>query len=298
MPSSPARPVPSRPRWARQRPSWKRLGETLRAFDERFPKEQRRRNDPVEIAHGYRSPRDQEVAALVAACLAFGRVAQLMEKARAVLSPFGEHPADAIAEMRERDMPAHLVPIVHRWVDGKDLAVLLRGVGRVVREHGSLGEAFRSMLAEDDSGDHLLGPITRFATALSPARRASFGARYLLGVPSGASAAKRWCLYLRWMARPADGVDLGLWPFVGTRRLTIPLDTHVARIGAYVGLTDRRTPGWLMAREITTNLARFSPDDPTRYDFALSHLGIMGGCPRRRNSIKCAGCDLVTACRL
>ena len=138
----------------------------------------------------------------------------------------------------------------------------------------------------------------REPAAWFPNGRLPHGARYLLSVPDGQAAAKRWCLFLRWMVRPADGVDLGLWSDISTRRLTIPLDTHVARIGAYIGLTDRRTPGWAMAREITGNLARYCPDDPTRFDFAISHLGIMGSCPRRRNPVKCAGCDLLSACRL
>jgi hypothetical protein len=53
-----------------------------------------------------------------------------------------------------------------------------------------------------------------------------------------------------------------------------------------------------MAREITKNLARFAPADPTSFDFPLSHLGIMGDCPRKQNPIQCAACDLVKVCRL
>ena len=33
--------------------------------------------------------------------------------------------------------------------------------------------------------------------------------------------------------------------------------------------------------EITSNLARLDPADPTRYDFALAHLGISGACRGR-----------------
>ena len=38
------------------------------------------------------------------------------------------------------------------------------------------------------------------------------------------------------------------------------------------------TPGWQMAAEITASLRRLDPADPVRYDFALCHLGMMGGC--------------------
>jgi uncharacterized protein (TIGR02757 family) len=294
------------PAWARRRVSWRALGAALAGFDARFPRRARLQGDPLHLAHGWRRPEDAEIAALVAASLAFGRASALIEKARAALAGFGPDLAGTVSRLREGDVPPHLAHLVHRWVSGRDIAILLCGAGRLLRERGALGAAFRARLRDDDDPAHLLDPLRRFALSLAPEDPWAWypdgplpqGARYLLSVPDGHAAAKRWCLLLRWMVRPADGVDLGLWSDLGTHRLTIPLDTHVARIGAYIGLTDRRTPGWAMAREITLNLARFDATDPTRYDFALSHLGIMGSCPRRRNLAKCASCDLVTACRL
>jgi uncharacterized protein (TIGR02757 family) len=291
---------------ARRRPSWRRLGDALEAFDARFPKAERRVADPVQLAHGFSRAADREVAAVLAASLAFGRAASIVAKARAALEPFGPDLAARVSGLREGEIPAHLTRLAHRWVTGRDIAMLLCGVGRALREHGSLGAAFRSGLSPADPPEDLQVGMRNFAQSLAPRDPEAWfprgqlplGARTLLCVPDGHAASKRWCLFLRWMVRPADGVDLGLWEDIGTHRLTIPLDTHVARIGAYVGLTNRRTPGWAMAREITSNLARFDPGDPTRYDFALSHLGIMGSCPRRRDLRKCAACDLVAICRL
>jgi len=231
--------------------------------------------------------------------LAFGRASSLIAKARAALEALGEQPAAALAELRS-GMPPGLSGWNHRWVRDADLAALFRGLGGTLRRHGSLRAAFAAGLPDCDGRDDLLPAMRLFMqdVARDAGATRSVGLKHLIGIPDGHAASKRLCLFLRWMARPADGVDLGLWPEVGTRRLTIPLDTHVARIGAYVGLTDRRTPGWLMARDITRNLARFDGEDPTRFDFALSHLGIMGSCPRRRDPSKCAACDLVAVCRL
>lgn len=291
------------PDWARRRASWTQVGACLQGFQARFPAADRVGADPVHLARGLPSV-DAEVAALVAACLAFGNAKALIAKARAALSPLGP-PADAARALAARpgDIPPHLLAWTHRWVRGADLAWLLGGIGGLLERHGSLRAAF---LTEFEPAEpHLLRPMRAFAQALRfEAERAGWGGAatrgrsHLLPVPNGQAASKRLCLYLRWMVRPADGVDLGLWPEVPTSRLTIPLDVHVARIGAYLGLTDRRSPGWSMAREITGNLARFDPGDPTRFDFALSHLGIMGGCPRRRDPRRCASCDLVDACRL
>ncbi len=292
------------PRWARRRASWRALGASLNSFAERFPAAERLAADPVHLAHG-RAPADAEVAALVASALAFGNARALIGKARAALEPLGPGLAEAVMSLSPDRPPPHLAAgrWTHRWIRAPDMAWLLGCVGATLREHGTLRAAFTRHL--DLADDSLLAPMRSFVTSiLAAGERAgwgppdSLGRAHLLPIPDGAGASKRLCLFLRWMARPADGVDLGLWPEVGTRRLTIPLDVHVARIGAYVGLTDRRTPGWRMAREITRNLARFDAEDPTRFDFALSHLGIMGGCPRRRDPRRCSACDLLPICRL
>ncbi len=78
--------------------------------------------------------------------------------------------------------------------------------------------------------------------------------------------------------------------------LVIPLDTHVARISGFLGLTRRKTPDWKMAVEITDALRRLHPADPGKYDFAISRLGILDHCPSRRHLRRCAGCPLLEIC--
>jgi len=56
--------------------------------------------------------------------------------------------------------------------------------------------------------------------------------------------------------------------------LVVPLDTHLFRIAGVLGLTQRRQPNLTTALEITQRFAEISPDDPVRYDFALTRLGI------------------------
>jgi uncharacterized protein (TIGR02757 family) len=99
-------------------------------------------------------------------------------------------------------------------------------------------------------------------------------------------------MYLRWMVRADDGLDFGLWSFVSPAQLVMPLDTHIARISQHLGWTRCRTPGWKMALEVTRTLSRVAPEDPVKYDFAISRMGILERCPRHRGR---AGCDL---CRL
>jgi uncharacterized protein (TIGR02757 family) len=112
-----------------------------------------------------------------------------------------------------------------------------------------------------------------------------------------AGAAKRLNLYLRWMVRGPDEVDLGVWPGLRPAQLVIPVDTHVARIAALLGLCGRRTVGWAMAEEITGSLRLLDPQDPVKYDFALCHYGMSGACPVSPRRASCLACPLRSACR-
>src|SRR5690606_15716332 len=70
-----------------------------------------------------------------------------------------------------------------------------------------------------------------------------------------------------------DAVDLGLWP-VSPRLLVVPMDTHMHRMSLALGFTQRRTADLKAALETTARLREFSPEDPVRFDFALTRLGI------------------------
>ncbi len=119
-------------------------------------------------------------------------------------------------------------------------------------------------------------------------------------VPSGqtTSACKRQLLFLRWMVRPQDeGVDFAQWTTLEPKDLIVPCDVHVARIGHALGLCDRPEPSRKTAEQVTAALSALAPQDPIRYDFALSHLGISGGCRARLIEAVCGTCVLRPACR-
>jgi len=251
-------------------------------------------NDPVSLVHRYDDPRDREVAGLMAAGLAFGSAKQILRSAGGMLDVLGDRPARAIR------CPAtlqRLHGLRHRWVSGEDVARVLAAVAGLGDEMGSLEAVF--LAGWDPADEDVADAAGRFVrTIRDRCEDASRGARYLLPDPATGSAAKRLCLYLRWMIRGPDGVDLGVWSGVPPSALLVPLDTHILRIARYVGLTERRTASLTTAREITRALARLDPDDPTRYDFALAHLGISKGCAHRRDPERCGACPLETICVL
>jgi endonuclease III len=97
------------------------------------------------------------------------------------------------------------------------------------------------------------------------------------------------------MVRPADGVDLGLWD-VDPGRLLVPVDVHIHKLSRNLGLTRRATPSWTTTEEITRALGAFDPADPTKYDFALCHMGMLQRCPSRKDAAACDGCPIRPVC--
>jgi hypothetical protein len=52
------------------------------------------------------------------------------------------------------------------------------------------------------------------------------------------------------------------------------MDTHMHRIAGRLGLTQRRNADFRAALEVTAAFRAVAPEDPVRYDFCLTRLGI------------------------
>ena len=259
----------------------------------------RRANDPVEFVHRYVDPADREIVALVAATLAFGNVVAVRRSIARVLDVLGPTPHRTIDD--ERVLARKLRGFVHRVYRGPHVARMLASAAKVRAEHGSLGHAFASLLAEEDSRTDerdvaFREALARLADRLRGPGPHERGLEHLVPDPRRGSACKRLLLYLRWMIRPADGVDLGLWS-IEPARLVIPVDTHIHRIATNLDLTRRADASWKTASEITARLRELDASDPVRYDFALCHLGVSRDCPSRRDPVRCEGCVLRTVCQ-
>jgi uncharacterized protein (TIGR02757 family) len=250
-------------------------------------------HDPVLFAHRYDDPADREIVAFLAAALAFGRVRSILDSVEDLLRRLGPSPRTVVASFRSVSrLDRRLDGFVHRWIGADEIRQALAALGALLRRHGSLEGAYPR---EGTPRERLAAFAARARAAVPGTLRR--GTAHLFASPTGGSACKRISLFLRWVARPADGVDLGLWTTLAPRDLVVPLDTHVARIARRIGLTNRKTANWAMAEETTASLARIDPNDPTRYDFALAHLGIGGGCPEKLSTADCRACVLRDTCR-
>lgn len=223
--------------------------------------------DPIRFPWRYSGPRDIEIAAMLAALLAFGRVelfGPVIDRALTSMDAAGG-PARFIA-----DYEGDVLPLAYRWFRPADFSALFLTMRSLYERHPSLGSLFPAAPLADS-----LGLAVKRLRSLAPVGTSTAFATWFPS-PADGSACKRWCMLLRWMVR-REAPDIGLWTHIDPAELIIPLDTHVMRVSRHAGLTTRNTPGWATACDITAALRRFDAADPTRYDFALAHLGIAQG---------------------
>lgn len=268
---------------------------------------ERRDADPVGAVHGFVDEKDQEIIALVAASIAFGNVRTIRTKLDDVVRRLGPRPARLADD--ELEVFVRMGGWVHRVFRGEDVARLVIGARRIQRAHGSLGRRFAEDLVRTRNlraalagfCDAIRGagglPLPRSRGGATPTRGPERrGPYHILPDPLGSGGSKRLLLFLRWMVRRADGVDLGLWK-VSPRLLLCPVDTHIHKLARNLGFTTRRDLSWKTAEEITRALARFDPEDPVKYDFSLCHMGMLQRCPSRKDARRCEGCAVKPVCR-
>jgi len=266
------------------------------------PLRERVQFDPVELPHRYRNPRDIEVAGLLSAALAYGRADLFKPKLEGLLAGMGSSPAEYVSDLDVPRAKRLLQDFVYRFNVGTDLGVLLLGMGKALRDRGSLEALFNANLQKAGT---LHGALSEFTSALRDVPMASLrktlgrerGLHHLLPAPLGAGAAKRLNLYLRWMVRGPDAVDFGIWKTIPAAALLIPLDTHIGRIAKRLGLTARNDLSWRTAEEVTASLRKLDAEDPVKYDFALCHYGMSGICPPKPNAANCRRCLLLPGCK-
>ena len=226
--------------------------------------------DPLECVYGYNTAADREIAALVAASLAYGQVRQILKSVHAVLDRMGPSPHAYLMKSSPARIQHDMAGFVHRFAREGHLCALLLSLQRILFTHGSLYQCF---LAHQGASESSVYPaLCGFAAELREAE-ACGSPGHLVACPEKGSACKRLNLFLRWMVR-CDRVDPGGWEAVSPAALIIPLDTHMFRICAKLGLTSRRQADMKTALEITEGFRQCAPTDPVRYDFALTRLGI------------------------
>ncbi len=228
--------------------------------------------DPLEFLYHYTGQRDREVAGLVASSLAYGRVNQILRSVGQVMEVLGPSPYHFLTHTSEKHLKRTFSDFRHRFTTGEELALMLWGIKRVIQRYGSLYNCFLSHFRPDHEG--VLLALSFFVKDLTHPFKGVTNS--LLPSPEKGSACKRLHLFLRWMVRQ-DRVDPGGWGEVPPSKLAVPLDTHMYRISRSLGLTRRKTADVRTVMEVTRGFRRWAPEDPVRYDFALTRHSMRSG---------------------
>jgi uncharacterized protein (TIGR02757 family) len=260
-------------------------------------------NDPLSFCHRYPDPADQEVAAVIAAAFAYGGIKIILRTLESIFTELGPSPRRYLETFNPTAGITTFSRFKHRFNDGRDLVALLWAIRSMIRDAGSVNAFF--LRFHDTAAQDVTCALNGYSSAVlaldysqvfgETAAPAGSYFRFLFPAPAAGSACKRLCMFLRWVARPADGIDLGIWQGVSPAQLVIPVDTHISRICSYLNFTSRSSADWRMALEITAALRRLDPADPVKYDFSLAHLGISEGCDGA-DPLHCLPCAIQGIC--
>ena len=226
------------------------LKETLIGWAEEYNHPKYFQEDPIifptefarRLQAGQASLADVEIAALLAAHLAWGRRAMIVRDCGRMFDEMQWRPYDYVmsGEYRNEDVS------LHRTIKWSEFAVIC---GRL-----------RGIYSEMESLEGLSDMDFRCRV---------FGQKEDRKAPN-----KKISMMRRWMVRDDGKVDLGLWRNSQKTDLILPLDVHVYDQATALGLTERKQKDIVTARQITDVFKEIWPEDPCKGDFALFGYGV------------------------
>jgi len=216
-----------------------------------FPKEFAAR-----MKRGEATLQDVEIAAVIAAHLAWGRRDMILRDCRRAFDEMNWQPLHYVLYGRNGDSAAPVFrdedASLHRTIKWSDFAAICARL--------------RTFYSGDSSP---YGNIAAGSPSLEMLTPDEMRVR-IFGQKSDPGAAnKKIHMLRRWMVRSDGFVDLGLWKSISPADLIIPLDVHVHRNAMELGITSRKSTDYRTALEITEYLRKVFPGDPVLGDFAL-----------------------------
>lgn len=223
-------------------------------------------NDPVQFPRRYDLLQDQEIAGFLTALISWGKRPMILRNAERMLRFLGPSP---YAYILNNDYENITGGAIHRTFNTDDLRYICTGLRALYTTYHSMEDLFvgKDMF----EGISLLRQIIIAAN-----HNPGFRSEKHLSSPDKNSACKRIHMFLKWMVRNDQRVDMGVWKRVSPADLYIPLDVHVINVSHYFGLLTRSQNDKKAVQELTDILRTFCPADPVKYDYALFGLGVGG----------------------
>ena len=239
------------------------LKELLEYFYNKYNKPEYISPDPLNFVYLY--PNDKEIAGFIASCFALGRVNSIVSIVDSILKKM-PNLTEFIISHTFKDFYHLFKDFRYRFFTVKNIAFLLSGISRILSEYGTLENIFCTV-----NRSNIIDMQKIFIKKIRKACNNRTG--LLLADPENGSACKRLNLFLRWMVRK-DSIDPGVWSKIKPDMLLIPLDTHMLEISRILGFTEKKNASLKAVIQVTEKFKKITPEDPVRYDFSLTRLGI------------------------
>jgi uncharacterized protein (TIGR02757 family) len=226
-------------------------------------------SDPVQFPHRFKKREDIEIAAFLAATIAWGNRTMILRSCEKMFALMGKSPYAYVMSGGYKKLKNERWPPrnIHRTFFEGDLKYFCKGLGRCYAQYGNLEKLFARASCVWEG-------FALFREEMAKANGGLFSKHISNAgeTDKGGSACKRLNLALRWLVRGGP-VDLGLWKSIKPSALYIPLDVHVARTARKLKLLKRNSNDKKAVIELTEKLREFCPQDPVKYDFALFGVG-------------------------
>lgn len=222
-------------------------------------------SDPIQFPKRFKNKKDIEISALISSSLAYGNVKQIINSLEYIFKILNS-PYNYIIETPPETIEKNFRGFKHRFTDGKELVKFLLNIKILYENNNDMEEAFFKHINKDD--ENLYNATISFLKTFLYHKT-----KTLIPDPDKKSAFKRFNLFLRWVIRK-DNVDLGIWKDI-SNKLIIPVDTHMLDIAYNLKITRRKDNSIKTALEITEYFKKINPEDPVKYDFALTRIPIL-----------------------
>ncbi len=220
--------------------------------------------DPISIPHRFSKKADIEIAAFMAATIAWGQRPTILKNANWLMQQMDYAPHDFICNHSTTNL-APFKKFVHRTFNATDCMFFIQSLKNIYTKHKGLENCF--------SATDVKSGIIKFRTLFFETKHAERSEKHISN-PADGSAAKRINMFLRWMVRKDKaGVDFGIWNCFTPAQLYCPLDVHSGNTARQLRILTRKQNDWKAVEELTANLQQLDKTDPVKYDFALFGIG-------------------------
>ena len=244
--------------------------EKLDKLAEKYEREYFIESDPIQFPHRFQLKKDLEIAGFIASLVAYGSRKVFIKKLEQLFDIAEQKPLNFILNYET----GILGDFNYRFGKPEDFDNIFIIMRELYEKDGGLEELFKYAYENVHTlrNPQFFKIITDYFYSRVK-KAAGQGFYFMIPNPENGGAMKRMNMFLRWMVRKPP-VDFGLWDFIPSSELLIPLDVHVARVSREMGLLKRNSNDFKAVIELSDKLREFCPADPIKYDFATFGYGV------------------------